>query len=881
MELNRWGALTAAAICVLIVVSIFVDHLPEFDGRIIFFTEIGLAIFLVFLVFRNSQRNDQAVGYQLSEVRSMLARGENSKRIRRITANRALHSDITAIVGACSALVEMCRQTSDMSPLEWHQLKNNVTTLHANIKAYVEKMGRGLADAEYLDDRIYDDIAVAVDHLNETSIFNDEKKTVDTTQYEYIRDMLIPVQSRLNRRLNPSKGWQSELQLDKAEDPPDRFEIRLDRNVYPLNGTVRARVVSSDPFPSEKITITILDEDFATLGKKTEKISTTSRDAPSGNVLEADIKLRGVVVGGEYIARAICGGLSSEETFVVDQTPPDVETDKSTYLIDDDITITVIDLTADADTGKKEYIGNTKKSRLLIESPHGKLDYYRLEETGTSTGTFQGTIRCLGVRNDGSVRGTMLDDTYVDKTQGKGPEDGVIKCGPDQLVQIRYENESGVVTAAVLIGGPEPVIELDRSECTCLDRVAIVVVSPDHSPGSDRDGPATIGDDSSDCWLSVSTGEGALNGYRLVETGPGTATFVGTVTLTGLGSMAGQKALGTVPYGETEGRGPDDGMLACRPGDELKVSFKSAFARTVHYAVPVRWHIGEIHFSKPAYLPGEEITVSITDRDINLDPNRPDQLLVRAWSNSDRDGIYVPVIETDRDSAVFVGRFRTDPDRSSPDGPILNAVDGDSVVAEYLDETLPPPYGGNDSVRISSSAIVTTKSRLADPLARLLLDDLRIRDKKTSDDTLVAGKQVQIFIRVRNPGKQIAFDAILQVTDSGGATARPMYQPLNVEKGGYASHAFTWVPDRPDVYTITAFLGSLNDAVAYSPPSIWRVQVLGSPADVAPSGAEPGGSLPVVGGGEVGRRGGGLADHAQKGGAPHSGGSLDRGWLDR
>lgn len=873
MELNRWGALTAAGICTLFIASLFVDRLPEFDGRIIFFTEVGLAIFLVFLVFRNSQRSDRAVEYQLGEVRSMLARSENSKRIRQITANRALRSDISAIVGACSALIKMCEQTSGMSQLEWEQLKTNVITLRTKIEETVDKMGHELADAEYLDDRTYDDLAVAVDQPGEPSIFNDDEKTVDTDRYQYIHDMLLPLRSRLDRRLNPREEWHSEQPSVKAEGPPDRFEIRLDRNVYPPNGTINARVVSNDPFPIGKIVITILDENFATLAKKTEKIPVTSHGIPSENTLEVDIKLKGVAVGGEYIARAICGGLSSESTFVVDQIPPDIETDKSVYMIDDDMTTTVIDLTADTNTVKKEYIGNTKKSRLLIESPHGKLDYYRLEETGPSTGTFQGTIRCLGVRSDGSVRGTMVDDVYVDKTQGKGPEDGVIKCGPDQLVQIRYENESGVDTAAVFIGWIDPVIELGRAEYTCLDRVAIAVVSPDHTSGVE-DGPAAIGDDSSECWLSVSTGKGKLDGYRLVETGPGTSTFVGTVSLTGLDSMAGRKALDATAYGKTGGMGPNDGMLACGPDDELKVSFESAFAKTVHHAVPVRWHIGEIHFSKPAYLPGEEIVVNVMDRDVNLDPNHPDRLLVRAWSSSDRNGISVPVVETDSDSGIFVGQFRTDTGQSLQDKHLLHAADGDSIVAEYIDETLPSPYGSNDSVKISSSATVTTKAGPADPLARLLLDDLRVWDEKTGSNTFVAGEKTQIAIRVKNPGLEITFDAILQVVDSGGAASTPQYLSLNAGPGGYASHAFTWVPHRPGIYSITVFLGRLDDAVAYSPPSIRRVEVAGSPAGAALPEDRWGGRQSIASGG---KRGGGLAVHDQKGSAPYSSGATDRG----
>ena len=826
------AAATAAAI-------ILVEHLPAFDGRAIFFAEVALAISLGLLVFWYSWQSDRAMKANLSEVRFMLRRNDKAKQMRRVEASRTLCYTISTLLDTCDTLVKMGGQSDKTPDPEWKQFKDDLAALHGNVRASAGRIGRELEHADYLDDRAYDGIAAAVRQLADTILVDDKAKTVDTLQYRAIADALRPVMSLLERRLGLDEN--SPLALPgpaEATSLSDRLEIRLDRAAYYPNAVIRASVAADGPLPSRKVTVAILDENLEVLAKKTKKASKTNRH--TSHALAIDIRPKGLAAGRQYIARATCGGLVSEELFAVDQSAPVVQTDKPDYMPDEDMIVTVIDPAANADSAAKERVGDTEKSKLVIMSPHGTIDGYRLKETGTSTGIFQGLVRCMGVRDDGSVRKTMLDDNvYVDKTQGTGTQDGVIACSPGNLIRIKYTNEFGTGEAAVFVSRFAPVIELDRAEYPCTGRVGILVVLVDLGIG-DGEHPATIGDSRRDYWVAVSTSEGSLDGYRLVETGPNSCMFAGTVSLTGPAAVKGRKgAAGGAARGDALGAGPHDGMLACRPADTVKVSVKSAFAREARAEAPVRWHIGDVRMSKPMYLPGEEVTVRVIDGDMSVSRDGLDEFQVRAWSDSDREGITVTVRETGSNSGVFEGRFATGDGRSCQEESALKATDGDTVYAEYVDETLPDPYSGNDSVGITSSALITAKKKIPAALERLVVDKVLIWNRQTGGNALVAGDGAEVLIRVRNPGRDISFTALFQVTDLDNAMAEALYQPLSARAGGYTSHTFSWTPAKPGIYGIhLSIWKGINNPEAYSPSIFRPVQVL----DPRTAGAGQGGS---------------------------------------
>ena len=869
--LAKW---LAAALVVLTAsaasAAFLVDRMPAFDDRVIFIIEVALALALALLVFAYSLQSDRAVKSNLSEVRSVLRRNEKAEQIRRNEATRTLHSTITAILGNCGMLAEIGGQPGKTPKSGWKQLKDDLGALHRKVKESANGLGRELEHAGYLDDRAHDDIAAAVGLLEETVRANDEERTIDTGQYRNLADALSPVLLRLERRLGLDEDTPLAVPVPAyPADPPDRLKIRLDRTVYYPNSVIRASVAADEPFPSGKVTVAILDENLDELAKKTKKAPKANRR--TAGALTMDIRPKGLAVDRRYIARATCGGLVSEAMFAVDQSAPVVQTDKSVYMIDGDMIITVMDPSANTDSAAEEHVGNAEKSRLVIKSPHGTIDGYRLGETGRSTGIFQGIVRCMGVRDDGSVRKTMLDDgVYVDRTQGTGIKDGVIACAPDNLVRIRYTNEFGTSEAFVFVAGFTPAVELDCREYPCTASVGIRAILPDFGP-ADGGQSVTIGDDRQVCWVAISTSEGSLDGYRLAEEDPGSGIFAGTVSLTGLVGMGSRKSAARgVTHEYTRGAGPHDGMLACKPHDAVRVSVKSAFAREARAEAPVRWHIGDVRMSKAVYLPGEEAAVRVADADMSVSRDRPDEFQVRAWSDSDKEGIPVTVRETSRDSGVFEGRFATGDVPSSPEESILEAADGDTVYAEYVDETLPDPYSNNDSVEITTSALITTKNKIPAALERLVVDKVHIWNSQTGGGALVAGDDAQVLVRVRNPGQEISFTALLQVTDLDGAMAKALYQPMSARAGGYASHTFRWMPAKPGVYGIhLALWKGIDNPKAYSPSVFRPVQVLDPRAAGAGKGGDQGGAEPPAGAHD----GGGPEPPAPREGGRNAGGA--------
>lgn len=822
--LGLLDALVLVAICVCTAAAVLADHPMPLSDLDIFFMEAALAVALGFIVFRYSRQSDLRLQSHLSEVKSMLQRREKTKQIRKTHANKNLCTILTSILSSCHTLVELGDRHANVPASESQQPKSDFSRLHRTIEASVGRLGRELEHANYLEGRTYDDIAAAIAELDMSSRTTDSEKTLGTEQCQAAIELLGPVLHRLERRIDPGIGAHS-LTTSESTSPPGRLVVRLGHDIYPPAATVRATVTSDGPFPSKKVTISVLDDGLEVLAKKTKK--TPPPDAPDAATLTEDIRPKGTAAGGEYMVRAVCGGLAAEAAFVVEQIPPAVQTDKSIYLMDSDIIVTVIDPAASTGGKKKGHVGNRKNSRLVIESPHGKIDRYSLQETEPSSGIFQGLVRCMGVRVDGSPRGTMLDDKYADRTHGKGAEDGVIACGPGQPIQIRYTSESGTASSVVIAGGFGSAIELDRTEYTCISGVEICLISPDFSSG-EGDHAASIGDDRSECRLSISTSEGRLDGYRLVESEPGSSVFMGTISLTGLAGMKNRESpSGLVAYGRTGGVGPTGGMLACRPEDTLRVSFTSGFEKPVRREVPIRWHVGAINFSRPPYLPGEEIVVRVEDRDMSTGRGGQGRFQVRAWSSSDRDGIRVTVIETDDESGVFEGRFRTGGGPSLPEQSLLRAADGDTVRAEYVDETLPPPHGADNSIVVSASTVVTTSRSIQSPLERLAVDEVRVQGETTGDGTLAAGEKAQVTIRARNPGREISFTAILQTADQDGVTVDLQCQPLTARLHGYAAHTFSWIPGRQGTYNITVFLwNSIDDPVAYSRPASRQVEVL-------------------------------------------------------
>ena len=269
-------------------------------------------------------------------------------------------------------------------------------------------------------------------------------------------------------------------------------------------------------------------------------------------------------------------------------------------------------------------------------------------------------------------------------------------------------------------------VELDQKVYSWTDKVYITIVAPDHNFDSDL--VDEIGNSATDP-IKISTRGHDIDNYKLVETGTDTGIFTGEVILTGFAHDAdGDAADGAptqVPATSADNTGgPTDGFLETDDDDGITVSFEFSEDETVVGSALIRWNIGEVQWLEASYPASGTGVVRVIDPDMNLDPEAVDNFDVDVWSDSDAGGIDLTVTETNEATGIFEGTvFFTTFDESS--GHRLRVAEGDTVTAEYEDNTLPDPYTTADELDITATSLIGT---VVPPLERAPAANLRTVD---------------------------------------------------------------------------------------------------------------------------------------------------------
>ena len=253
-------------------------------------------------------------------------------------------------------------------------------------------------------------------------------------------------------------------------------------------------------------------------------------------------------------------------------------------------------------------------------------------------------------------------------------------------------------------------ITLDKKEYTWTDKVRITIDSPDHN--LDGNIVETIGD-SRESKVKVNVRSMDLDYYKLVETGPNTGIFEGTVTLTGNphhdadGNGEKGDASGAASSGvdSKETLGPDDGMLPIYNNETgITVSFEFEEDMVAIATAPITWNTGTIKWTESSYSLGTIGEMTVTDTDINLNQEEKDTIVVDVWSDSDAGGLDITLTETGTATGVFKGTVTFTDEKSS--GHQLLVTHGDTVWAEYEDNTLPRPHMTSDEIDVTDETTI-------------------------------------------------------------------------------------------------------------------------------------------------------------------------------
>lgn len=476
------------------------------------------------------------------------------------------------------------------------------------------------------------------------------------------------------------------------------LSVASDRTVYPLHSKIYLQASLNDVILGKMIEFEIYNyRNESIFSKKIDPRKHKPTSKGSG-IYEISLLMKSKKwkLGETYTVRAKHGSAEAFDSFIIDERTPVIQTDKSVYLWGSDMIVTVIDPDADKDARKVEFVGNRKDSKLIISSSQGTINGYKLRETGTSTGIFQGLIGIIGASGRKTVCGYKLGRKIITKNQGKGIDDGFLKVERGGEIILEYKNKSKKVKLTAFTSNFGATIELDQKVYTWTDKIYITVVAPAYN--FNRKKPDVIGG-SNESKITISTSKGRLSGYKLIETGKDTGIFTGEITLTGFKS---EQLTNNKKFGITRGKGPTNGLLAASNDDLLEVKFNYFGLETITGRAKISWNIGEIQWLKQEYSTGDKGTIRVIDPDMNLNPDKIDKFKVHVSSDSDPTGIDVFVYETDVASGIFEG-FVTFNEYTSTKTE-LKVSRNDSVYAKYVDRTLPTSI--NDSSEIVAKTTI-------------------------------------------------------------------------------------------------------------------------------------------------------------------------------
>ena len=537
-----------------------------------------------------------------------------------------------------------------------------------------------------------------------------------------------------------------------------------------------------------------------------------------GCVLQGDIIT--VTYTDNYDASGKSNTITDSATF--DLRNGVLQSDKSVYLIGSDMILTLIEPDFDLDNdGAESYTldlvewdSDAATSTLGAKGLSGANTAFDPEpsafrETGDSTGIFQVVIEIPAELDSTALdRGEMIELEYTD-------------WGPAGADYVGQEDED--IGLTVYTSNFGATVELDQKVYTWTDKVYITIVAPDHNFDSGL--VDEIGNTDDDP-IKVSTRGNELKNYKLVESGADTGIFIGEVTLGGFAHDSdgdGNDDI-TAIAGGSSGNGPTEGKLATTDNDGLTVSFEFSEDETVVGSALIRWNIGEVQWIESSYPASGTGVIRVIDADMNLDPEAIDNFDVDAWSDSDAGGIDLTVTETNEATGIFEGTvFFTVSNDSS--GHRLRVAEGDTVTAEYEDNTLPDPYTTADELDITATSLIGT---VVPPLERAPAANLRTVDAfGNSLNAVSVDQQVQLTADLGNgQDREQSFAYLVQIQDGDGVTVSLAWITGSLSSGQSFSPALSWIPTESGSYTATAFVWeSVDNPTALSPPVSTTISV--------------------------------------------------------
>lgn len=550
------------------VVAVYLNsHSIGITNDVTLVVEISVGIIIALSVYGISRRSEIEIEEKISNVLDIVKERENIQKEKEQQVN---YSILTAFKEIKTEIIQISREAESYKALEDSIQK----------KFYKEQIILGCERIRNLSIKHLDDadkissVFIKPDTVNlirtisalckNKPEFTDEK-IANVSYCNTIKQMIEPIIAELSSVSKLAKETITEHPALEANIEYGSMTVSSDRTVYPLDSIIHVRANIPSIIEGEKILFEVFNSKRKLLlSQRINPTKTEYPDLAEANLFQVCFKMEGNEwkVGEAYIVRATHGSSYSEDSFLIDQRNSVIQSDKSVYMINSDMILTVIDPDADKDNQVAEYVGDTEDSKLIIESKYGKIEGYKLRETGDSTGIFQGIIGILGVRKDGTVIPRSIDGKIIDKIQGTGIDNGFIGGAPGEEIIISYKNKSNVEHLSIFVSNFGAVVEMDQKIYCPNDKVYLTVVAPDFN--FDSETVDEIGQ-KPESTIIIRTSKDELTNYKLVETGIDSGIFTGEVQLTESNDESLRKPRRNI--------GPIDGLIRCSKDDFIEVIF--------------------------------------------------------------------------------------------------------------------------------------------------------------------------------------------------------------------------------------------------------------------------------------------------------------------
>ena len=269
---------------------------------------------------------------------------------------------------------------------------------------------------------------------------------------------------------NAAKNYGIKL-FDENTVEKDSLSVSTDRTIYPLNSIIHLRIKPKLKIENSPITIQFLIQNQEIIFETQIFVDMKK------TFQEFDLSMDKLTLGVDqkYVVKVKQGSFEASNTFSIKKRHSIIQLDQKRYTWSDQVIITVISPDSDKDDQIAETIGNADDSKIIIKTSKGTLFDYPLRETGLSTGVFQGVITLTGFQNN------FLNSkpSNFGITSDGGPQDGLLSCSNEDVLEIIYKNNVETVRATAQIRWNMGEVQWLQPSYSIGDWAVVRVIDPD------------------------------------------------------------------------------------------------------------------------------------------------------------------------------------------------------------------------------------------------------------------------------------------------------------------------------------------------------------------------------------------------------------------